>query len=146
MKNFMYLLFSCSLIACNAHKEKEATEQTVNSVSKDSTIEERFIFSGSHDSIVNDAEQIERYKNGVIQKRGIMKNGKRDGLWKSYYENGSPWSETTFKDGIKNGKTTTWYPNGQKRYDGFYINNRESGKWTFYDEKGTITKTTDYEK
>ena len=98
------------------------------------------------DSIISEGEYIQHYKNGVTKMRGIMKNGKREGLWKSFYENGSPWSETTFKDGKKEGRTTTWYENEKKRYDGFYTNDMESGKWTFWNEKGEVVQHMDYDK
>ena len=74
-----------------------------------------------------------------------MKDGKRDGLWKSFYDKGLPWSETTFVDGKKNGKTTTWYSNEQKRYEGFYTNDKESGVWTFWNEKGEVINKKNYD-
>lgn len=136
----------CVLVACTENKAKENVATQAETTIKDSVSEENFIFVNTQDTLkVMDGEKITRYKNGVIEKQGMMKNGKRDGLWKSFYENGTPWSETTFKDGIKNGKTTTWYPNGQMRYDGFYTNDVESGKWTFYDEKGNIASSSNYD-
>ena len=77
---------------------------------------------------------------------GMMKEGKREGLWKSFYENGLKWSETTFAAGIKNGKTSTWYENGKKRYDGFFTNDLESGKWTYWNESGEQVSTKDFDK
>jgi antitoxin component YwqK of YwqJK toxin-antitoxin module len=77
--------------------------------------------------------------------RGMMKDGKREGVWKSFYETGSPWSETTFKNGKKNGKTTTWYENEKKRYDGFYIDDIESGKWVYWSEKGELVTEKNYD-
>jgi antitoxin component YwqK of YwqJK toxin-antitoxin module len=96
------------------------------------------------DSIISNGEYIQYYKNGVTKMRGMMKDGKRDGLWKSFYENGSPWSETTFKNGKKNGKTTTWYENEKKRYEGFYTDDVESGKWISWDEKGNLISEKNY--
>lgn len=101
--------------------------------------------SSVQDTVIQSGEYIKHYKNGVIEMRGMMKEGKREGLWKSWYENGSPWSETTFEKGIKNGRTSTWYENEKKRYDGFYTNDMESGKWTFWDEKGKLVKEMDYD-
>ena len=88
------------------------------------------------------------------------KNGKRDGLFTSWYEdgevdweidglstelykNGQKWEEGTYKDGKKDGLWTGWYKNGQKfqeetykdgKLNGFYTNWYENGpKW----EEGT---------
>jgi len=143
-KKIIYIFCFCILAACANNKSKEPAEVNLATTSKDSITEERFVFVDSKDTIANEGEYIKRYKNGVIEIRGMMKNGNRDGLWKSFYEDGTPWSETTFKDGIKNGKTTTWYPTGQMRYTGFYTNDKESGKWMYYDEKGNISNSTNY--
>ena len=45
---------------------------------------------------------------------GEVKNGKKDGLWTPWYENGQKESEETFKDGKRDGLGTWWYENGQK--------------------------------
>ena len=41
----------------------------------------------------------------------IYKDGKEDGLWTVWYENGQKVSEGTYKDGKKDGKYTYWYKN-----------------------------------
>ena len=75
--------------------------------------------------------------------RGFLKNNMREGVWRSWYENGLPWSETEFKGGIKNGRTSTWYENGKKRYEGFFTNDKETGSWTFWDENGVVVAEKD---
>ena len=45
---------------------------------------------------------------------GKMKNGKKDGKWKYWRENGLKWEEGIYKDGKEDGLWTTWYVNGQK--------------------------------
>jgi len=132
-------LLSCSNQAGEKHVVEAKAEPVIN---KDST---RFTITSEQDTTQN-GESITNFPNGNIRMRGMMKDGKREGLWKSYYENGLQWSETTFEAGIKNGKTTTWYENGKKRYDGFYKNDAESGKWTYWNEKGEEVSTKDNEK
>ena len=125
----LFFFSTIVLFSCN-------NSTTKSSVKKDS------VFTSSSiptKQVIQNGESIERYANGVIKMQGMMKDGKRDGLWKSFYDNGSPWSETTFADGKKNGKTTTWYSNDQKRYEGFYTNDKEFGVWTFWNEKGKVT-------
>ncbi len=106
----------------------------------------RFTFTTEQDTTIENGESIMKYPNGNLKMLGKIKNGKRDGLWKSFYENGVPWSETTFAEGIRNGKTTTWYENGKKRYEGFYTNDVESGKWTYWKESGEEADTKDFDK
>lgn len=145
------LFFAIALVlySCSGDTPKSEVKETQSEVKKmdvavtADTIQSTFSFAFAKDTVEN-GEEIKHYTNGVIQMRGMMKNGKRNGLWKSWYEDGSPWSESTFENGIKTGKTTTWYENGKKRYEGFYTNNVESGKWTYWNEEGKLTATKDY--
>ena len=50
---------------------------------------------------------------------GYLKNGKRDGLWKEWYENGQIKRERYFKDGVVDGLVTTWFQNGQKETESY---------------------------
>ena len=132
-------LVSCS----NQPDEKPVIETKVEAtVNLDST---QFTIISNQDTTQN-GESIIKYPSGKVKMQGMMKDGKREGLWKSFYETGLPWSETTFEAGIKNGKTTTWYENGNKRYKGFYKNDKESGKWTYWNEAGELVNTQDYDK
>jgi antitoxin component YwqK of YwqJK toxin-antitoxin module len=141
MKIYGYLFFLWCCIACSPSADKQEEKVQKDSLKGKSTY---FTFKDNKDSIVQNGEQVLYHKNGVIEMRGMMKNGRREGLWKSWYENGLPWSETTFKDGIKNGKTATWYDNGNKRYEGFFKDDKESGRWVFWNEDGTLSDTRNY--
>jgi hypothetical protein len=136
------LFFAMAIIvSCNNNPPPAETE---NKEVEQKTITRDFVFEAPKDSVVNEGEYIKRYKNGIIEMQGMMKDGKRDGIWKSWYEDGSPWSETTFAAGKKNGRTITWYSNKQKRYEGFYTNDKESGKWQFWDEAGKALPGMEY--
>ena len=67
---------------------------------------------------------------------GKMKNGKKDGLWTSWYENGQKESEETFKDGKRDGLGTWWYENGRKKIKGINKDGRRDGLWTWWYENG----------
>ena len=53
------------------------------------------------------------YKTEQIAEQGIYKNGKRDGKWIYYYENGQKWKEVDYKRGIEIGIEKEWYEIGQ---------------------------------
>ncbi len=143
MKKIIVLIIVSTILFSCANKN--------DSVAQNKTQQNDTVKSGNandiqkKDTIIQNGEYIKHYKNGVIEMRGMMNNGKRDGLWKSWYDNGLPWSETTFKDGKKNGSTKTWYENEKVRYTGFYTNDIESGKWNFWDDKGNLFNTKDYD-
>jgi len=138
------ILFSCGGdISTSEVQDVKSEVKAEKTPVKADTIESLFSFDFAKDTVEN-GEEVKHHKNGVVHIRGMMKNGKRTGLWKSWYEDGTPWSETTFKDGIKTGKTITWYENGKKRYEGFYTNNIASGKWIYWDDKGNIIEPKDF--
>ena len=56
-------------------------------------------------------------ENGLLEREGNYKDGKRDGKWTLWYENGQKKSEVNFIDGKKNGKRTEWHANGQKKWN-----------------------------
>ena len=137
MKLRTVFLIPCiiAIAACN-----NSSKNSNGVVQHDTIKANKIVSAGTADEIIENGEYIKHYKNGVIEMRGIMKDGKRDGVWKTWYESGLPWSETEFKDGKKTGKTTTWYDNGKKRYEGFYADDKETGKWVYWDETGKEVK------
>jgi len=88
--------------------------------------------------------QTEYFENGQISKEGPYKNGKRDGLWKTYYKTGELWSEIYFNNGQPDSNTTAYYPNGKIRYQGFYTKGQKSGTWKLFKEDGSIKELKHY--
>ena len=87
---------------------------------------------------------------GKKEFEGSYKDGKKNGLWTDYHENGQKSSEITYKngkqyiirtykDGKREGFWTWWYANGQKFYEDVYKDGEliESKKW---DRDGNLIK------
>ena len=70
------------------------------------------------------------------QHKGHFKDGKEDGLWTHWWENGQKQGETTFKDGTPDGLDTYWHENGQKSFEGTYKDGKQDGLWTHWWENG----------
>jgi len=104
------------------------------------TKEEAIIPNETIEEIVLDGEQIEYHPNGKVKSKGTLKNGKRVGVWTSYFNNGIVQSENKYEKGILNGKTAAYYPNGNVQYMGLYIDNEKDDSWFFYLEDGTLDK------
>lgn len=138
-KLFLSIVVIAFVYACGNGNSGAETKD----VQKD-TVKTDYLLSRTADSVIQNGEYIKYYKNGVIQMRGVMKDGQREGVWKSWYENGSPWSETTFVNGKKTGKTITWYDIDKKRYEGYYTEDKETGHWTFWDLSGKVQQEKDY--
>ena len=85
------------------------------------------------------------FKNGRIIAEGILKdNGKKEGLWKEYYDDGSLKSEGNYKNDWKTGKWKYYYPNGQLEETGEYINGKPEGEWTWYFPSGKLLRKMNY--
>ena len=67
---------------------------------------------------------------------GTIKDGKKDGLWTWWYENGEKKNEGTFKDGQENGLHRWWYENGQKSKEGTYKDGKQVELVTSWYENG----------
>ena len=102
-------------------------------VEQDSVYKKKF-----SDKIVNG--NVYQMSDDIKVPLGKMKNGKKDGLWTGWDDNGQKKSEGTFKDGKWDGLWTLWYDNGQKMYDGTFKNG-ELLSYIAYLENGTIGGT-----
>jgi len=78
------------------------------------------ITSGQESNVVSDGYQIFKYPNGTISSEGLIKSGKPEGFWKSYYVTGIKKSE---------GKRTN-----------FLLDSI----WIFYDQAGDTSKKINY--
>ena len=104
----------------------------------------------------------EKAKEAKLQQRtsGTIKNGKPDGLWKRWYENGRKESEAEWKDGELvtcavwkpdgaecpltdlvggNGIVVFYHSNGQKASEGRFRKGVRDGAFTSWDSNGTIS-------
>jgi len=52
--------------------------------------------------------------------------------------------QVQFKDGKEDGKWTQWHENGQKELEGNYKGGKEHGKQTWWDENGQIEAEANY--
>ena len=69
---------------------------------------------------------------------GNIKNGKQDGFWTLWYENGRKIMEGTFKNGEQDGLHTFWYENGKEETRVRFKNGKQNGLMTKWYENGMI--------
>jgi antitoxin component YwqK of YwqJK toxin-antitoxin module len=74
----------------------------------------------SQDSSLKDGYQVFKYPNGTISSEGLIKNGKPEGFWKSYYVT------------------------GVKKSEGRRTNFLLDSIWIFYDQAGDTTEKINY--
>ena len=58
------------------------------------------------------------------ENQGSFRNGKKDGPWVKYHDNGQLWSKGIYKDGDRDGSWVWFHDNGTvwKQYTGTYKN------------------------
>ena len=75
---------------------------------------------------------------GFLQ--GSFKDGKREGYWVRYWDNGQLAYKGNFQDGLKEGAWVGYWNNGQLSYKGNYKNGDREGYWIDYNKDGTINQ------
>jgi hypothetical protein len=73
--------------------------------------------------------------------QGAFKDGKREGPWVRYFDNGQLAFKGTFKDGKREGPWVFYYDNGQLESEGTYKDGKADGPWIAFNEDGTVWGT-----
>ncbi len=111
---------------------------------------------------------VSKYPHGGNDAEGNMVDGKNEGLWKSYLESGTLFSETTYKADQPEGTVKLYYPQGtvaiEKNYkagqldglyrhyhhngkaytEGYYVAGVKQGEWNYYYINGQLKEKTYY--
>jgi len=77
------------------------------------------------------------------KEQGSFKDGKKDGPWVRYHDNGELWSKGTYKNGEWDGPWNYYHDNGGLKRKGTYKDGEEEGLWVSYRDNGQLwTKGT----
>ncbi len=84
--------------------------------------------------------------NGVQLKRRTYRNDKLyyHGRYVDFFENGTPYLDSTWKDNKLNGKSIQYYPNGNVRYHFNFKNGKLDGRYRIFNEDGSILEDKFY--
>ena len=78
------------------------------------------------------------YKSKQLAEKGTFDKGLKDGIWKSWYENGNLSSIEKWKNGFRHGDYISYAENGDKKVEGNYRNHKKHGTWIDYVSKDTL--------
>lgn len=136
---YIFILIVGFLFAC-----KNSYTEVIQSLHADGSKQIVYFYDiqGTDSTLVKMQEFYPSSQNKRIE--GFFKNNQRDGLWKSWRQDGKLWSEGEFKNGLHHGITKVYHENGQLYYSGTFQNDQRSGIWKFYDETGKLVKEVDY--
>ena len=87
---------------------------------------------------------LQYYTSMALRCRGDIVDGKRDGLWQYFYDNGNLQTEATYVDGREEGDYRVWRENGKPYYMGRYSGGVRTGVWEVYDNDGTLVQQKEY--
>lgn len=73
-----------------------------------------------------------------------MRNGKPDGLVRTWFENGCPESEMFFLGGLPHGEVTYWHSNGNLKKRGVLRRGKEEGEWSEWHANGQLSSRGTY--
>jgi antitoxin component YwqK of YwqJK toxin-antitoxin module len=86
---------------------------------------------------ISDGKKKLYYLNMQLYSQGEIKNGKEDGFWTYWYDNGKKAREGNFTQGKQEGTHKYWFPDGRLRAEGTFKNDKYDGKWIMYKEDGS---------
>ncbi len=78
--------------------------------------------------------------NGHKTLEGELVDGKRHGAWIHFYPAGQQRSLTTYEQGQRQGLFRAWYLNGTLMSEGHFLHDLEDGWWTVWAEDGSVAK------
>jgi antitoxin component YwqK of YwqJK toxin-antitoxin module len=84
------------------------------------------------------------YQDSSLAEKLTYINDIKQGEWIQYYPSGAVMLKTNYLDGKLNGKFEVWFENGAPEYSGQYKNDSKDGLWTILNENGTIKYKLEY--
>ena len=78
------------------------------------------------------------YSDAAVVEEGDYENGRKAGVWKTYYPSGKIKNEITFENGRPKGPYTTYYENGQIEEQGNWALNKNTGSFKRYYSNGQV--------
>jgi antitoxin component YwqK of YwqJK toxin-antitoxin module len=82
--------------------------------------------------------------NGGIRSESLMKNGKKEGPRKAYWQNGKLYFEGSYKDDRFDGVQKKYYENGKLLYEMVFKNGKMDGLCKIYDDAGKLVQQDMY--
>lgn len=83
-------------------------------------------------------------EGGTVAEEGAMKDGRREGTWRSFDDGGSLASEHTYRHGVPDGPAAMYDGKGRKRAAGAHRAGEMDGRWSYFLDSGEIDRVDVY--
>jgi antitoxin component YwqK of YwqJK toxin-antitoxin module len=84
------------------------------------------------------------YPGGKVSEEVEWKQGVKEGSWKQYYENGVTRLSGNYKNNLLNGAYEVYFSNSSIMIRGTYFDNKSNGTWHYYDDAGNEIYSLEY--
>jgi len=84
------------------------------------------------------------YRDSTTAEKITYLNDVKHGEWLQYHPNGVLSLRSAYNNGKINGKFEVWYENGKIQFSGQYLNDVRDGLWLIYNPDGTIKYRLEY--
>ena len=75
----------------------------------------------------------------IGREQGKFKNGKKEGLWITYYSTGQLMMKGEYRNGREEGPWIFYLANGDLGFKGEFKNGKHEGPWVWYNFDGTLS-------
>ena len=86
------------------------------------------------------------YFDGELNEEVTYAEDEKNGPWIQYFTDGAVKVQGLYINGLLEGETRFYQPDGEVMVIGSYIHNLKEGIWKFFDEKGNLVKEQEYDK
>ena len=84
------------------------------------------------------------YENGQLKWEGNYKDDKQDGEWLHYYESGQLFAKENYKDGKREGEQLVYHSDGYLEISMNYKDGKREGEFLMYHENGQLEIKSNY--
>ena len=98
---------------------------------------------------IRQGEYVEYNEEGELERRGTFKDGARVGLWTTYNiadDEKKAYEEHTFANDKYNGPYRLYYKKNSLAVEGTYKDDEQVGLWKWYDKKGNLEDTENFDE
>ena len=96
------------------------------------------IWTGKFKEGKKDGKWFTYHENGQLDSKGNWKDGKKDGFWEGYYSSGQLMSKGNWKDGKKDGFWEGYHENGQLMSKGNWNDGKKDGLREYFKNDGSL--------
>ena len=86
------------------------------------------------------------YDDGKLFEEIHWRFGQKNGLYKAYSKSGKPYMECKMVNDLRDGFCIIYHPSEEVELEAFYLKNLRHKQWKYFNEKGELSYTLEYDQ